>query len=119
MSENLEKPGAGYYLGNIAKIVLAAAMLLYLGLHSFNFFMFTFKGDQWIFAILGLFTTSIGCLDRNVCYNPNCDSHRWAFCFCPRQTAVFQDSRPCDCRKHIGHLEGGFLCWRITCSTCI
>lgn len=51
---------AGYYLGLIAKILLAVAMLLYLGLHSFNFFMSTFQGDQWIFAILGLFTTSIG-----------------------------------------------------------
>jgi hypothetical protein len=57
---NEEKKSAGFYLGLIAKIVLAVAMLLYLGLHSFNFFMFTFKGDQWIFAILGLFTTSIG-----------------------------------------------------------
>lgn len=54
--------GAGYWLGFIAKIVLAVAMLLYLGMHSYNFFTFTFKGDQWIFAILGLFTTSIGFL---------------------------------------------------------
>jgi hypothetical protein len=52
--------GAGYFLGLIAKIVLAIAMLLYLGMHSYNFFSFTFKGDQWIFSILGLFTTSIG-----------------------------------------------------------
>ena len=52
--------GAGYFLGLFAKIVLAVAMLLYLGMHSYNFFTFTFKGDQWIFAILGLFTTSIG-----------------------------------------------------------
>jgi hypothetical protein len=50
----------GYFLGLMAKIILAVAMLLYLGLHSYNFFTFTFKGDQWIFAILGLFTTSIG-----------------------------------------------------------
>lgn len=57
-----ERGSAGYWLGFIAKIVLGIAMLLYLGLHSYNFFMFTFKGDQWIFAILGLFTTSIGFL---------------------------------------------------------
>jgi hypothetical protein len=58
---NNERP-AGYWLGFIAKIVLGIAMLLYLGMHSYNFFTFTFKGDQWIFAILGLFTTSIGFL---------------------------------------------------------
>jgi hypothetical protein len=52
----------GYWLGMGAKIILAAAMLLYLGMHSYNFFTFTFKGDQWLFAILGLFTTSIGFL---------------------------------------------------------
>lgn len=50
----------GYFLGLGAKIVLAVAMLLYLGMHSYNFFTFTFHDDQWIFAILGLFTTSIG-----------------------------------------------------------
>jgi hypothetical protein len=55
-----EKRPPAYYLGLGAKIAMAVAMLLYLGLHSYNFFMFTFKGDQWIFAILGLFTTSIG-----------------------------------------------------------
>lgn len=67
MSDNLqvtenETRSPGYYLGLAAKIVLAVAMLLYLGMHSYNFFTFTFKGDQWIFAILGLFTTSIGFL---------------------------------------------------------
>jgi hypothetical protein len=53
---------AGYWIGFFAKIVLGVAMLLYLGMHSYNFFTFTFKGNQWIFAILGLFTTSIGFL---------------------------------------------------------
>lgn len=53
---------AGYWIGFFAKIVLAGAMLLYLGMHSYNFFTFTFQGSQWIFAILGLFTTSIGFL---------------------------------------------------------
>jgi len=56
---NKNKP-VGYWLGFFAKIILAVAMLLYLGMHSYNFFTFTFKGDQWIFSILGLFTTSIG-----------------------------------------------------------
>jgi hypothetical protein len=51
---------AGYWLGAMAKGVLAIAMLLYLGMHSYNFFLVTFKGDQWIYAVLGLFTTSIG-----------------------------------------------------------
>jgi hypothetical protein len=53
---------AGYWIGWISKIILAIAMLLYLGLHSYNFFTWTFKDDQWIFAVLGLFTTSIGVL---------------------------------------------------------
>lgn len=53
---------AGYWIGWISKIVLGVAMLLYLGLHSYNFFTWTFKDDQWIFAVLGLFTTSIGVL---------------------------------------------------------
>jgi hypothetical protein len=53
---------AGYWIGWISKVVMAVAMLLYLGLHSYNFFTWTFKDDQWIFAILGLFTTSIGVL---------------------------------------------------------
>jgi hypothetical protein len=64
MSDKTEKQGSGlpvgYYLGLFAKGTLAIAMLLYLGMHSYNFFSFTFKGDQWIFSILGLFTTSIG-----------------------------------------------------------
>jgi hypothetical protein len=60
--ENRQNGTAGYWIGFIAKIVLAVAMLVYLGLHSYNFFTWTFKGDQWIFAILGLFTTSIGFL---------------------------------------------------------
>jgi hypothetical protein len=64
MSEETKKQGSGlpvgYYLGLFAKGTLAIAMLLYLGMHSYNFFSFTFKGDQWIFSILGLFTTSIG-----------------------------------------------------------
>jgi hypothetical protein len=53
---------AGYWIGWISKVIMAVAMLLYLGLHSYNFFTWTFKDDQWIFAILGLFTTSIGVL---------------------------------------------------------
>jgi hypothetical protein len=61
-NESQEENGAGWYLGLGSMIVLGVAMLLYLGLHSYNFFTFTFKGDQWIFAILGLFTTSIGFL---------------------------------------------------------
>lgn len=60
--ENKQNGSAGYWIGFIAKILLAVAMLIYLGLHSYNFFTWTFKGDQWIFAILGLFTTSIGFL---------------------------------------------------------
>lgn len=60
MVEKNEAKSVGYFLGFIAKIVMAVAMLIYLGLHSYNFFTFTFKGDQWIFSVLGLFTTSIG-----------------------------------------------------------
>ena len=53
---------AGYWIGFFSKIILGVAMFLYLGLHSYNFFTWTFKDEQWIFAILGLFTTSIGFL---------------------------------------------------------
>ncbi len=60
MEQQKNEKNVGWYLGLFAKIVLGVAMLLYLGMHSYNFFTFTFKGDQWIFAVLGLFTTSIG-----------------------------------------------------------
>ena len=53
-------PGMGYWIGLIGKIVLAVAMMVYLGKHSLNFFMWTFQGEDAIFAWLGLFTTSIG-----------------------------------------------------------
>lgn len=59
-TEIKDSRAVGYWLGLFAKIILGVAMLLYLGMHSYNFFSFTFKGDQWIFSILGLFTTSIG-----------------------------------------------------------
>ena len=52
--------GVGYWLGLIFKIVLAVAMIAYLGKHSLNFFMWTFQGEDQIYAWLGLFTTSIG-----------------------------------------------------------
>jgi hypothetical protein len=60
-NKNMDK-SVGWWFGIAAKIVLAIAMLLYLGMHSLNFFTFTFKDDQFIFSILGLFTTSIGFL---------------------------------------------------------
>ncbi len=60
MNEQKNESNVGWFLGLFAKIIIGIAMLLYLGMHSYNFFTFTFKGDQWIFSILGLFTTSIG-----------------------------------------------------------
>lgn len=56
------KRTAGWWLAIIGEATLAVAMLLYLGMHSLNFFQWTFKGDQEIFSYLGLFTTSIGVL---------------------------------------------------------
>jgi hypothetical protein len=50
----------GYWIGLILKVVLAAGMLLYLGKHSLNFFMWTFQGQDEIYAWLGLLTTSAG-----------------------------------------------------------
>lgn len=57
-----ETQSAGYWLGLIGKIILAVAMLIYLGKHSLNFFMWTFQGEDELFAWLGLMTTSIGAL---------------------------------------------------------
>jgi hypothetical protein len=62
MNKTKDTRPAGYWIGWISKVIMAVAMLLYLGLHSYNFFTWTFKDDQWIFAVLGLFTTSIGVL---------------------------------------------------------
>ncbi len=49
-------------LANLGKALLTIGMLLYLGKHSLNFFQFTFKGEDGIYALLGLLTTSAGVL---------------------------------------------------------
>lgn len=59
-TETQPNQSMGYWLGLILKIILAGAMILYLGKHSLNFFMWTFQGEDSIYAWLGLFTTSIG-----------------------------------------------------------
>jgi len=65
---NNENQGMGYWLGLIMKIVLAAAMIVYLGKHSLNFFTWTFSGEDSLYAWLGLFTTSIGVIIWLVCF---------------------------------------------------
>jgi len=60
ITQNDKGAGMGYWIGLILKIVLAVAMIVYLGKHSLNFFLWTFQGKDQIFAWLGLFTTSIG-----------------------------------------------------------
>lgn len=49
-------------IAGLGKAVLAVGMLLYLGKHSLSFFQFTFKGEDEIYAWLGLLTTSVGVL---------------------------------------------------------
>jgi hypothetical protein len=41
-------------------VVLSIGVLLFLGKHSLNFFMFTFSGDDELYAWAGLLLTSIG-----------------------------------------------------------
>lgn len=43
-----------------AKVILVAVVMAFLGLHSFNFFQFTFPPDQWYYAFLGFGLTSGG-----------------------------------------------------------
>lgn len=43
-----------------AKILLVMVVMAFLGLHSFNFFQFTFPADQWYYAFLGFGLTSGG-----------------------------------------------------------
>lgn len=47
-------------IGAIVKIVLAAVVLVYLGLHTINFFMFTFPPEQWYLSWLGFGLTGGG-----------------------------------------------------------
>lgn len=47
-------------VGAALKIVIAAVVLVYLGLHTINFFMFTFPPDQWYLSWLGFGLTGGG-----------------------------------------------------------
>lgn len=57
-----QNKGMGYWLAVIGSILLAVSMVVYLGKHSLDFFLTTFKGEDQIFAYLGLMTTSIGAI---------------------------------------------------------
>lgn len=50
---NQEEGGVGQYFAIGGLIAVAAVVLSFLGLHSINFFMFTFPGTQEVFAWLG------------------------------------------------------------------
>lgn len=47
-------------IGAVIKIILAAVVLVYLGLHTINFFTFTFPPEQWYLAWLGFGLTGGG-----------------------------------------------------------
>lgn len=47
-------------VGALIKFVLAAVVLVYLGLHTINFFMFTFPPEQWYLSWLGFGLTGGG-----------------------------------------------------------
>lgn len=47
-------------IGSLVKIIIAAVVLLFLGLKSLDFFMFTTPADQWYYAFLGFGLTSGG-----------------------------------------------------------
>ena len=49
-------------LGYLSLIVLTVGVLLFLGKHSLNFFMFTFQGQDELFAWVGLLLTSVGAI---------------------------------------------------------
>lgn len=46
--------------GFTAKIIVSAVVLAFLGLHSLNFFQFTFPPEQWFYSYLGFGLTSGG-----------------------------------------------------------
>jgi len=56
------KGGIFPILAVFGEIILSIGMLLYLGKHSLNFFMFTFKGQDELYSWLGLLTTSAGAI---------------------------------------------------------
>lgn len=47
-------------IGELLKIMMVGAVLLFLGIQSLNFFEFMFKESQWYYAYLGFFLTSVG-----------------------------------------------------------
>jgi len=52
-------------LGMAVKILISTVVTTYLGIHSYNFFSYTFPKEQWYLAYLGFGLTSggvIGCL---------------------------------------------------------
>lgn len=62
------------FIGALIKIVLAAVVLVYLGLHTINFFTFTFPPDQWYLAWLGFGLTGGGLIGYLVVFLWDADS---------------------------------------------
>ena len=55
-----KEQSAGKILGGGVKIALAAAVMLFLGLHSLNFFSYVFDVEKYYYAVLGFSLTSGG-----------------------------------------------------------
>src|SRR3990167_10829193 len=50
----------GKVFGYMALAIISIGVMVFLGSHSLNFFTYTFKADDAIFAWLGLLLTSVG-----------------------------------------------------------
>jgi len=61
-------------VGALVKIVLAAIVMVYLGLHTINFFTFTFPPDQWYLAWLGFGLTGGGLIGYMIVFLWDADS---------------------------------------------
>lgn len=56
----MKTQNAGYWLAMAGKILITAAVVAFLGLHSVNFFSFAFPSDQSYYAWLGFALTGGG-----------------------------------------------------------
>lgn len=62
MNQKKERKEAIDYAADLAAWVLGGAMFIYLGYRTLDFFIFTFRDEDVIFAYLGLFSTTIGAI---------------------------------------------------------
>jgi hypothetical protein len=61
-------------IGAIIKLALAAVVLVYLGLHTINFFSYTFPPEQWYLAWLGFGLTGAGLIGYLIVFLWDADS---------------------------------------------